>query len=73
MFRAATPSSWARGDFVGELSVPADTPRSARVTVEEDVVAALAIRRQDLTNLILDEPSIALAMLRVLAARHAVH
>lgn len=60
------------GDFVGELSVLADTPRSARVMVEEDVVA-LAIRRQDLTDLILDEPSIALAMLRVLAARYAVH
>lgn len=56
------------GEFVGELSVLADTPRTARVSVVEDM-RAVAIRRQELTDLLLSEPSIALAMLRALAHR----
>lgn len=56
------------GDFVGELSVLADTPRMARVCVADDL-KAVAIRRNDLTELLQSEPSIALAMLRALAHR----
>lgn len=56
------------GEFVGELSVLADTPRSARVCVEEDVTA-LAVRRNDLDQLLEAEPRLALAMLRILARR----
>lgn len=60
------------GEFVGELSVLADTPRSARVCVEEDL-RAVAIRRSDLDALLEEEPSIALAMLRGIARRFAGH
>lgn len=56
------------GDFVGELSVLADTPRMARVCVTDDL-KAVAIRRNDLTELLQSEPSISLAMLRALAHR----
>ncbi len=56
------------GEFVGELSVLADTPRTARVCVADDL-RAVAIRRNDLTELIRTEPSIAVSMLRVLAHR----
>jgi CRP-like cAMP-binding protein len=58
------------GDFVGELSVLTDAPRTARVVVAE-AMTGLAIRRQDLTALLLEEPTIALAMLRALAVRYA--
>lgn len=60
------------GEFVGELSVLADTPRSARVCVEEDL-RGLAIHRNDLTTLLESEPSIALSMLRSVARRFAGH
>ncbi|HEX2153946.1 MAG TPA: Crp/Fnr family transcriptional regulator [Acidimicrobiia bacterium] len=60
------------GEFVGELSVLADTPRSARVCVHEDL-RALAIRRGDLDALLEREPPIALAMLRGVARRFAGH
>ncbi len=56
------------GEFVGELSVLADTPRTARVCVEDDM-RGLAIHRNDLTALLEQEPSIALAMLRSIAKR----
>lgn len=58
------------GEFVGELSVLADTPRTARVCVEEDM-RGLAIHRNDLTALLEQEPSIALSMLRSVARRFA--
>jgi CRP-like cAMP-binding protein len=58
------------GEFVGELSVLADTPRTARVCVEEPM-RGLAVHRNDLTRLLEDEPSIAVAMLRSLAHRFA--
>jgi CRP/FNR family cyclic AMP-dependent transcriptional regulator len=58
------------GEFVGELSVLADTPRTARVCVEDDM-RGLAIRRNDLTALLQQEPSIGLAMLRSIARRFA--
>lgn len=60
------------GEFVGELSVLADTPRTARAAVESDL-SGLAIRRQDLDDLLLREPTIALAMLRALARRFVGH
>lgn len=58
------------GEFVGELSVLADTPRTARVCVEDDL-RGLAIRRNDLTTLLEQEPSITLSMLRSIAQRFA--
>jgi CRP/FNR family transcriptional regulator, cyclic AMP receptor protein len=58
------------GDFFGELSVLADTPRAARVMAIEPL-KALAIRRDDLLALLEDEPAMALAMLRELARRLA--
>lgn len=60
------------GDFVGELSVLAETPRTARVVAEEEV-RGVAIRRQDLTALLMEQPTIALAMLRSLASRYGAH
>ncbi len=60
------------GEFVGELSVLADTPRTARVMVDSDMTG-LAIRRQDLDDLLLEEPTIAVAMLRALARRCVGH
>lgn len=58
------------GTFFGELSVLADTPRAARVMAIEPL-KALAIRRDDLLDLLEDEPAMALAMLRELARRLA--
>lgn len=58
------------GEFVGELSVLADTPRTARVSVEEEM-RGLAIRRNDLDDLLEKEPSIAVSMLRSVARRFA--
>ncbi|HEX7098251.1 MAG TPA: Crp/Fnr family transcriptional regulator [Acidimicrobiia bacterium] len=60
------------GEFVGELSVLADTPRTARVVVDSDMTG-LAIRRQDLDDLLIEEPTIAVAMLRALARRFVGH
>lgn len=56
------------GSFVGELSVLADTPRTARVAVAEPI-KGVAIRRNDLDDLLETEPAITLAMLRALARR----
>lgn len=56
------------GSFVGELAVLADTPRTARVSVIEDL-RALAIRRSDLSRLLNEEPSLAVNMLCTLARR----
>lgn len=60
------------GEFVGELSVLADTPRTARVVVDTDM-SGVAIRRQDLDALLLEEPTIAVGMLRALARRFVGH
>src|SRR5690606_9909864 len=56
------------GSFVGELSVLADTPRTARVAVAEPI-KGVAIRRNDLDDLLETEPAITLAMLRAMARR----
>ncbi len=58
------------GEFFGELAVLTDTPRTARVAVANDL-RCLAIRRNDMTNLLDQEPAIAAAMLRELARRLA--
>lgn len=66
------PVTLGPGDFVGELSVLADHPRTARVVAEEKV-RGVAIRRQDLVSLLMDQPSIAIGMLRSLASRYGAH
>ena len=58
------------GAFFGELSVLADTPRAARVITIEPL-RALAIRRDDLLDLLEQEPAMTLSMLRELARRIA--
>ena len=59
------------GEFVGELSLLIDRmPRAARVRAETPV-RALAINRPDFLLLLESEPSIAIAMLRVVATRLA--
>lgn len=56
------------GDFVGELSLLTDTPRTARVTCRSPV-RGLAISRGDFAKLLVREPTIALSMLHELARR----
>lgn len=56
------------GSFVGELAVLADTPRTARATVTEDL-RGLAIARRDLMELLEREGSIAVTMLCEVARR----
>ena len=59
------------GEFVGELSLLVDQlPRAARVYATTPI-RCLAISRADFRNLLESEPRIALAMLRVVAARLA--
>ncbi len=59
-----------RGDFVGELALLTDSHRSARVQAQTDI-RVLAIARPQFETLIEEEPRLALAMLRALAARLA--
>jgi CRP-like cAMP-binding protein len=56
------------GEFVGELSLLTDAPRVARVKAVTPV-RGLAIGRGAFTELMHDEPGIAVAMLPVLARR----
>ena len=56
------------GDFVGELSLLTDTPRTARVSCTSHV-RGLAISRTDFAQLLEREPSIALSMLAEVARR----
>lgn len=58
------------GDFFGEIAVVAETPRTARVAATTEL-RGLAIRRTELMSLLESEPSIAVAMLRVVAGRLA--
>ena len=58
------------GEFFGELSVLTDSVRTARVVTTTDV-RCFAIRRDDLHQLLHDEPSIAIAMLGEIANRLA--
>jgi len=56
------------GEFFGELSLLTDAPRVARVKAVTPV-RGLAIGRKVFTELLHDEPGIAVAMLPVLARR----
>ena len=56
------------GEFVGELSLLIDEPRSARVRAATDV-RCWAIARSDFAALLEDDPRVAVAMLPVLARR----
>lgn len=56
------------GDFVGELALLTDTPRTARVSCASHV-RGLAISRADFAGLLVRQPSIALFMLSELARR----
>ena len=58
------------GQFFGELSVLADTQRTARVSASTDV-RCIAISRRDLLALLEERSDIALAMLREVATRLA--
>jgi CRP/FNR family transcriptional regulator, cyclic AMP receptor protein len=56
------------GEFFGELSVLDRRPRNAQV-VATDATSCLALASWDLEAVITEQPTVALAMLRVLAAR----
>lgn len=58
------------GEFFGELAVIADTPRTARVSASTDM-QGLAIRRNDLMNLMENNGTLAVAVLREVAQRMA--
>jgi CRP-like cAMP-binding protein len=62
------PLTVGPGEFVGELSLLTDAPRVARVKAMSPV-RGLAIGRAAFTELLHDEPRIAIAMLPVLARR----
>jgi CRP-like cAMP-binding protein len=56
------------GEFFGELSILDGMPRVAQVVADEPTVC-LALASWDLEVVITEEPAVALAVLRVLAAR----
>lgn len=59
------------GEVVGELALfTAEGVRTARVQAKTDV-RCLAVRRDDFCKLLLDEPTVAVALLEVLAERLA--
>jgi CRP-like cAMP-binding protein len=62
------PLMMGPGEFFGELSLLTDAPRVARVKAITPV-RGLAIGRSVFTELLHDEPGIAVAMLPVLARR----
>lgn len=62
------PLTLGPGEFVGELSLLTDAPRVARVRATT-AVGGLAIGRTVFTELLHDEPGIAVAMLPILARR----
>ncbi|MDX6234867.1 MAG: family transcriptional regulator, cyclic receptor protein [Nocardioidaceae bacterium] len=56
------------GDFFGELALLDDSPRSATVEAQEDILLA-RIGRRDFTRMLDKEPKVAVALLRTLTAR----
>jgi CRP-like cAMP-binding protein len=56
------------GDFFGELALLDDSPRSATVEAQEDILVA-RIGRRDFTRMLDKEPKVAVALLRTLTAR----
>ena len=61
-------ASLGPGEFFGELSVLDGGPRVAQVVTDEPTVC-LAIASWDFERVLRDEPGVALAVLRVVAAR----
>jgi CRP-like cAMP-binding protein len=64
----ARPRRLGVGDYLGEMALLDDAPRSANVVAEGDVLA-LTIDRSGFTKLLRAEPTLAQALLRTLAAR----
>ncbi len=64
----ATIARLGPGQFVGELSVLDQQPRNAQVVADEPTVC-LALASWDLEAIILEQPRVALALLRGMAAR----
>jgi CRP-like cAMP-binding protein len=62
------PVRLGAGSFFGEMALIDDSPRSADVVAEGDVLA-LTIDRPGFTKLLRAEPALAQALLRTLAAR----
>jgi CRP-like cAMP-binding protein len=62
------PRRLAAGDYFGEMALLDDSPRSANVVAEGEVLA-LTIDRSGFTKLLRAEPALAQALLRTLAAR----
>ncbi|MBL7995068.1 cyclic nucleotide-binding domain-containing protein [bacterium] len=56
------------GDFFGEMSLLEDAPRSARIMAIEDCEAGL-IAKKDFTKMMLEEPQVALNILKTVSAR----
>ena len=56
------------GDYFGEMALLDDSPRSADVVADGDVIA-LTIDRSGFTKLLRSEPALAQTLLRTLAAR----
>jgi CRP-like cAMP-binding protein len=56
------------GDFFGELALLDDSPRSATVEAQDEVLLA-RISRKDFSRLLDKEPKVSLVLLRTLAAR----
>jgi CRP-like cAMP-binding protein len=66
------PITRGAGDFIGELALLTDAPRSARVRALTHI-QGLAISRPAFWELLHDEPRIAVAMLPELARRLIAH
>jgi len=56
------------GDFLGEIAILCDTPRTATITATSDV-KALRIRKEPFFQLLRQFPEIAIEMTRLLAER----
>ena len=63
-----TVASVGRNDFVGEIAILCDVPRTATVTARSEL-QTLRIRKDSLLQLISQFPEIAIGMLRTLADR----
>lgn len=56
------------GDFFGEMSLLEDAPRSARIFATEDCEVGM-ISKKDFTQMMLEEPQVALNILKTISAR----
>ena len=62
------PVKLGAGDFFGEMALLDDSPRSATIEAQHDVLVA-RIGRNDFYKMLTREPKVALVLLRTLAAR----